>query len=910
MKQSTVEIIKNSLYDFTKRANTLNSIEEKRQFYIKALRVILPFIDADEVIDPNSKEVEQIIVDNFLSIGIETPQIFEDEGYVPWLQDARKDIAWSFYNRYEKYLIQKKKWKTKAVASIDKSSDIILDHMANPKTSNLFSKQGLVIGDIQSGKTANYTALINKAFDSGYKIVVVLAGLTRDLRNQTQGRLDKEVLGYETKNNGRGKQIGVGEFRHLNIEGLTYSDDKKDFGDMKKFFSTHTLDEKSNPILAVVKKNVSVLKHLDKFLTSSLEDCYDENGKLKIPVLIIDDEVDQASVDTKNSESIDEASAINKNIRIILSHLSRYSYVGYTATPFANVFIDPDKNNDIYPKDFILCLQSNEDYCGIKEYFGVDIVDEDNYTSDSVKDLFCNIEDYEELTGGEKMSSKSDINNLNSSLEEAIRSFILAASIKKSRGIDGHNSMLIHIARFKNPASTLKPKVEEYVNDIYHRLKFDTKNMEDEFKSLWENNFKEVSKKRLGENFKDDWNDIEKYLLKTTESIKLNIVVLNGDSNDFLDYSISSTGDYIVIGGDKLSRGLTIEGLVVSYYYRNSKAYDSLLQMGRWFGYRKGWIDVCRVYTTIKFMNDFITVGKVLQKFKADIQEMYDMRLNPRDVGQRIMYSPNLIPTTRNKMRSVETIRISFSNSLQQIITFDRKNRDANLKLTCDFISNLKNSEIRKNKNIVFNNVSPKEVLNYLKKYKDCSDDHEYGNISIKNWISYIENLNQKDELTNWTVVLHSNDNDGNLVKIGNYEVLKPSRTLRDPGDSRKFSLYTVKTNNVPVDFKEIYNESDDEYKKIDHFDPKVEYRNFGPKQALMVIYIVDLYEKELTNEFDPKTSKQKAVRGKLIDDGVSTCAPAIWFSKTVDFEESATVYYANKDFLKIKKDDYDSEDE
>lgn len=907
MRVDTKETIVKFLNSARKVAEKKDSIEEKRNVYIKFLENNLDFLDVDETINPNSEEIEQLINDNFLTIVVKQQQIFEDDGFVPWLEDARKDISWDFYNRYERYLLEIKNWKPKTIGDIDSSSNIILDHIANPKTNNLFNKQGLVIGDIQSGKTANYTALINKAIDAGYKIIIVFAGLTRDLRNQTQRRLDKEVLGFETKNNTRGKTIGVGNIKQLHIEGLTYADEDKDYGDMKKFFSNHTLDNDVNPIIAVVKKNTSVLKHLDDFLTQSQSYCY-TNKKLNIPVLIIDDEVDQASVDTKDSKTFDEASATNKAIRTILGHLNRYSYVGYTATPFANVFIDPDKN-DIYPKDFILCLPTNEDYCGIKEFFGIDVIDDNDDSNDTVMDFYRKIDDYDKLINDDRVNAASEVLNLTPSLEKAIKSFVVASSVKKARGIVGYNSMLINIARFKNPSTSMKPLIENYVRNLYQGLKYDTGNLLNDFKQLWESDFEPISKKRLGDEYKDNWNEISKHLLPTVESINMqHVVVLNGDSSDYLDYADSKTGDYIVIGGDKLSRGLTLEGLVISYYYRNSVTYDSLLQMGRWFGYRNGWMDICRVFTISEFMNNFINVGKVLQKFKSDVQIMYEMRLNPKEVGQKIMVSPTLIPTARNKMRTAQKMKISFSNKIVQVITFNKNNRAYNFELTNDFINSLGEGEIRKNNNIVFKNVDADSVLKYLNDYKDSSNQ-DYGNISVKNWVNYIKKQNENNELTNWTVVLHSlsNNKDGNEEKVGGYTIYKANRTLREVGNSDKFDLYMVKANNDPRDFRDFYDEDSEEYKKIEYRDERKTYPGFDSKQAILAIYVVDLYEKDLLGEFDSKTNKQKATKGKIITDGISTCGPAIWFPKAENEAEAATEYYVNKDY--IRNSSYDSND-
>lgn len=902
MTRETVDLINNLLFGLRNKISKLNSIEEKKSYYLTYLENIKYIFDED--FDVYGDEVNEIITNNFLSISVDKPNVFEADGYTPWLQDERDKINNKFYNRYEKYLVVTKKWIPKAIVSLNNISDVILDHLGNPLSNKNFNKQGLIIGDIQSGKTTNYTAVINKALDAGYKIVIVFAGLTRDLRNQTQTRLDTEILGYKTEMHKKGAPVGVGQFGQLHVEGLTCADGEKDFGDLRKVFTTFTLDNEIQPIVAIVKKNKNILENLLNFLTSSQSNCY-TNGKLNIPVLIIDDEVDQASVDTKNSDDIEDASTINKMIRKILNSLNRYSYVGYTATPFANIFIKPD-NNDIYPKDFIINLPKNEGYCGIKEYFGIDILDNDDNTTDHIQDLFVPIDDYNDLyEEDEIITSKTSSIKLPDSLKSAIDYFIIGSSIKKARRIEGFNSMLIHTTRFKNPSNTLKPLVIDYVGELYHKMKYDFDNCNDTFKNEWLNNFKKVSEKRLGNEFDDQWDSIKDYLFPTIESIQFNhIKVLNGDSGDTLDYNSSSSGDYIIIGGDKLSRGLTLEGLVTSYYYRMTRMYDSLLQMGRWFGYRNGWIDLCRVFTTNEIMQNFVEVGKVLEKFKADIAEMNDCHLNPRDVGQRIMYSPNLIPTARNKMRTSVKIKVSFSNTIQQVITFDRNFKEHNFKLTDNFIRKLNNPSILPNNKVVFKNINSSLVLDYLREYKDCGNYYGYGNINVINWINYIENLNNLGELNDWTIVINSlaKNNFNNQIIIGGFEIYKPSRNLRDVGNPKKMKLYTIKTLNDPTDFREVFPKDSIDYNNIKSFNPRENYPDFNFDKGLLSIYIIDLYEKILTDKFDSKNNRQICIRGDIVSDGQSICAPAIWFPRAKNYEASATTYYVNSDYLKIDK--------
>lgn len=901
-------VILDLLYGVVRRDkfNALSSISEKRNFLLKFLLNNSDYLEFEEPVDLNSEEVLELITDKF-AYASEPAKCFEDEGYVPWLDDKRSSVEWKFYDRYERFLLHNKRWSWDTVSSIKKSTDIILDHMADPESDLFFKKQGLVIGDIQSGKTANYTGLINKAIDAGYKIIIVLAGLTRDLRNQTQRRIDREVLGFETKFNQKGKTIGVGIIDQFIIEGLTYADENRDFGDFKKYFSNHTLDKDSmTPLVAIVKKNISVLENVAKFLRTSQEYCY-RDGKLNAPVLIIDDEVDQASVDTKNADAVENASAVNKAIRKILDSLNRYSYVGYTATPFANVFIDPDKEGDLYPRDFILCLESSRDYCGIKDYFGVDIkTDSDDTTDDHEEDLFVKISDMNDMFGGRKLDAGTSALKLPDSLKNAIRYFILSSAIKKQRGIKEHNSMLIHIARFKTPANTLKPIVEDYLNYLYKKLKYEDNEEICVYYDLWQKKYEPVSRNRLGNDFSDNWDNIKGYLLPAIESAITGVCVVNGDSDDQVDYESTNEGEHIIIGGDKLSRGLTLEGLIVSYYYRKSKMYDSLLQMGRWFGYRNGWIDLCRVFTTVHILNDFINAGRALETFKQDIDDMYREKRNPREVGQKILYSPTLMPTSYSKMRSAQKIKISFSGEVQQLIAFDRKSIPQNYAATEQFISGLGTGIVRKNKKVVFKNISADTILDYLSRYKDA-EDGKYQ-CSVKNWNNYIRNANNHGELINWTVVLSSlnGTTEDGQHKISNYTIWKAGRTLKDEGSPEGQKTLLIKANIDPADFREIFEEDSDIYKSTRHYDKAISYEGFDSTTGLISIYIEDFYEKVFDGYKVSENGVRKRIykRGNPVQDAQNVVGLAIWFPKTKDMEQSAVEVYANKDYIRYLNDD------
>lgn len=264
------------------------------------------------------------------------------------------------------------------------------------------------------------------------------------------------------------------------------------------------------------------------------------------------------------------------------------------------------------------------------------------------------------------------------------------------------------------------------------------------------------------------------------------------------------------------------------------------------------------------------------------------------------MYSPNLIPTARAKMKSTTKYKVSFSGQIQQVITFGREHIKHNFDVAKAFISQLKNGEIRRENKVVFKDVSADLVLDYLRNYREYSNEYGYGFISVQNWIKYIEKLVGKGELTSWTVVLHSVSPSINAdcVKIASYDIYKPKRTLRDVGDSSQFIYYTIKNLSDPKDFAEFFDPKSKEYNMVKHYNPATKYPGFDAQHAIISINVVDLYEKELTDEYNSEKMKFKAKRGRLINDAINTSGPTIWFPHATNYEDSAISYYVTKDYL------------
>lgn len=867
-------------------------------------------------------EIKKMIKEAVVQVE-EKPVIFE-KGYTPWLDSARKDIEWKFYGRYENYLVKKKRWNWGTVQGINKSTDIILDHMKNPRSENFFGIKGLVMGDIQSGKTANYTGLINKSLDAGYKLIIVLAGLTKDLRSQTQKRLDKEVLGYETRPNfQKGNPIGVGEIQgdSFYINAITNSGDSGDLNKKVAEAITTVLNDGMQPLIAVLKKNSSVLQALINNVLSS-DAGAKTNGKFDVPVLIIDDEVDQASVNTKDPNSLLEASSINRLIRTMLQKFNRYSYVGYTATPFANVFINPygfeGDEKDIFPENFIVCLPRPNNYCGVEEYFGLTPIQNQEDDDALRKDLFVAVNDYFELFDKEIQYSKkikvdTPVVRINTSMENAFIHFIIASAIKYSRGIEEHNSMLIHIARFKNAATSMRDIVKKKFEEMFYSYKYGEQKDRDIYFNYWLENMKPVSEDRLQAEFQDSWEIIKEYIPMVFEMTINGVIVVNGDSADVCDYESSNVGQHVIIGGDKLSRGLTLEGLIVSYYHRNSKAYDTLLQMGRWFGYRNGWIDLCRIFTTTDMVNDFINAGIATEMFKQDITDMNAMTLTPEEFGLKVKYSPRLAPTSASKMKSAKKQKISFSESLQQLLTYRKEYVENNRIVTEQFLNDLMDGEQRNNGNVVYKNVDVEKILDYLRRYKES--DELVGSVSIQNWIAYIKKLKEAGELVKWTVVLHSNSNVDEKYRdfFANYKIYKNQNTDRNLYATDDMKDIFLKAVTSPSDFREFYDVDSEEYKLIDSFSANNDLitKTFTKENGLLAIYDIDVYKKEFDKEIELPNGKKRKIykKGDMLNGGMGVIGLGAWFPKTESYENSAVEYYLNSVYLR-KLQEQDAEED
>lgn len=587
-------------------------------------------------------------LESTIGIRVSVGEVIRADNHEPWLLDAKGKINWHYWDSYKQLLISQG-WGPNVVRVLDEDTDNIITECGNPTLEGSWNIRGLVMGDVQSGKTASYSGVIAKAADSGYKVIVLLTGMIEELRKQTQERLDSTFVGRDSREifgrNRNMQAIGAGIYRSKSANVLT-SVDSDFLSANAQVLGGIPLMNINEPILFVIKKNVSPLTNLNEWLEGQRE--LAGLSKHQLPLLIIDDEADNASVNVRKDG--EKPAAINALIRAMLSQFSRSSYVAYTATPFANIFISPDDENDLFPANFIYSLNTPSHYIGASSIFMEDGKHHQQLRDiEDVNDSFPHIHKKDHL-----------VSALPDSLKEAIRVFFLSSAIRDIRGEElRHRSMLVNVSRFTDVQGRIAEKVREFLWALQEEVRqylmsISWKEHPDlvELENVYQAEFFECG---IG------WEEVRSQLNDSIASIK--VVTINQKSADEekLDYTRYKNTEkgrrVIAIGGLTLSRGLTLEGLSVSYFYRNSKAYDTLLQMGRWFGYRQGYEDLFRIWMDTDAQDWYAHIANAVSELRMHFRRMSANRLPPSRFGIRVRaHADSLIVTAQNKMRSGEEV--------------------------------------------------------------------------------------------------------------------------------------------------------------------------------------------------------------------------------------------------------------
>lgn len=624
-------------------------------------------------------EDAMIAIDTRMGAGVSLIDV-EAEHDEEWVF-KRGDIEWTYSDAYEKYL-KGERWHPNVVQSLSDVGTRILGHLQDPTSEGSWDRRGLVIGHVQSGKTANYMGVIAKAADAGYRFIIVIAGIHNNLRKQTQERIDEGFVGRSSDPENR-VPIGVGLDAHY-PHPATLTNINDDFNKRTASQSGWKLNDFSKPIIIVIKKNVWTLDALFKWLKEM--NAQGDGHISDVPMLMIDDEADNASINTNKPEL--DPTRTNSMIRRILGLFAKSCYVGYTATPFANIFINPeaydeDVLDELFPRDFIYCLDAPN------TYFGPETVFLNEVSSSRVVEPITDCEDYLPF------SHKKDheVFELPPSLYHAINQFVVARAIRNLRGHENkHCSMMVNVSRFV----AVQKSVRDYISIYEKKLREAVKaNYAMPDKVADRNSYMQALKSVFLNDFAGsgvEWHEVKAALFGVFDNLRL--YVINSKSDEALDYKKYEKDGIglsaIAVGGLSLSRGLTIEGLCISYMYRNTRMYDTLMQMGRWFGYRPGFDDLCRVYLSPDSIDWYAHIAEASEELRQQIKRMRRDRLSPKQFGLYVKAHPDrLLITAANKMRSGEKITVSqnFSGKLREsyLLTSDETINRENEELIAEY---------------------------------------------------------------------------------------------------------------------------------------------------------------------------------------------------------------------------------
>lgn len=715
-----------------------------------------------------------------IGISIDKPSANHDLEWFSHFSEINQNSN-KYNQRFNLYMAQEKHWSDDMIKDLDRNTTEILNRLGDPKRLDSFKRKGLVIGDVQSGKTANYTSVCNKAVDAGYKIIIVLAGRTNTLRRQTQKRLESDFIGRQKNDANQQKGeilptvvVGVGKYGDVGSNCVeAFTTNANDFSKKVADTTTISINEKMMPKLFVVKKVKSVLDNLAEWLGDVSQ------KTINVPMLLIDDEADDASVNTNGDGN---PTAINACIRRILKLFSQSTYLAVTATPFANILINPfigetnTIDKDLFPEDFIYCLPTPSNYIGSEKMF----------RNDSTSGIVIPIgEDDVKQSFPFKHKKNQDIVALPESLKKAIRFYAITNAVRDVLGYSrDHRSMMINVSRFVDVQNRLKGKVIDFWNDsilLYIKAYSKMGVLALEYYEIKE--IKAVfDESSIGQDYSISWETVQSNLYSSNEHV--DILSINQKSTDTLDYERYERENnremrVIAIGGDCLSRGLTLEGLCVSYFYRNSQMYDTLMQMGRWFGYRSGYDKLIRVWMAEDAEAWYTHISETTEQLKLEVFRMNRNKLKPMEFGYKIRCHPDaLVPTARAKMKNAK-LEVSYAEldvsghlvecpRLHDSVDIINQNTEE-IKRFIKIVSEYGNvSQLENSGDVCIKKVSSKDIANLLRRFKTLDWNFYFDSAtladSIRNtdekWNVFIKN---GFESPPWTIDFFG----GNMYKFG-----------------------------------------------------------------------------------------------------------------------------------------------
>lgn len=837
------------------------------------------------------------------------------DDHAPWVDSRRSEVDPFYWTRYRELLV-KNGWPPLVVGTLDLSTNSLLDLLGNPADKAPWQRRGLVMGDVQSGKTAAYAGLISKAADADYRMIILLTGTLENVRKQTQERLDEAFIGFDSRDYlgpevKRKTRIGVGLIDGRR-DGVVFTSRDRDFRKTAASALNISLDSIKEPVLVVTKKNKAVLGRLADWLRARNAD---HSGRIDLPMLMIDDEADNASINVKDKPG--EATAINKAIRDLLSLFRRSSYVGFTATPFANIFIDPASTaemlgDDLFPRDFIHVLEAPTNYVGMSHLFS-------EQPSPMAGAVLKAIKDGEGWLS-ERHAIDTTPGELPLSMMTALRSFLLASAIRDLRSIGGdaklgggiHRSMLVNVSRFTAVQNAIAGSIQVALEDIrravrlYGALPPRKAAIESEAIAALEATFVEQFPTSEFE-----WDAVLGALHEAIAPVRVQAVNQSTGASS-LDYRVMKAAPgvrVIAVGGNSLSRGLTLEGLSTSYFRRDPRAYDTLLQMGRWFGYREGYEDLCQVWLTEEAEGWFQHVARATGELRRDFARMKRMQATPKEFGLRVRTHPDsvLLITARNKMKSGLDITEVWDVSLMgrgiesSRVYADRKRNQENLELVERLLGRLGTPGSPRGA-AVWRDVEVGPIADFLESFLVHPMNADFQGDSIA---TFLRNAAGGDPLVeHWTVAMPIGG-DGRPVQLSALPGVAIQATKRrvkasyggsllvSGSSARVGSRSDLRHALSPEDFRSLTDKPEDDLRRV-------------MKGPLLVIYLLEGYE------MDPDKT-QVPYRDGLLLPALGLHFPG---SKSADSSKGLIKYRLNrvaqKEFFPEtadEEDDYENDD-
>jgi hypothetical protein len=777
------------------------------------LMTLVPHLAADR------KAILDATLANIVTSVGRAETLVDDSEDVTWLtpESSKGWVHWQWLDAYLKAEIRR---PAQVMKELDKSTNEVIDLLGNPLRDGIWDRRGLVVGHVQSGKTQHYTALTAKALDAGFKLVIILSGIHENLRQQTQERVEELIIGKDSR----------ASFAHSGLR--SWANNRLQYrisGDpVEPLPEIHTLTSVAGdygaavnavfhvtpgqtPVILVVKKNVSILKNLLKWGASIAN-----GGAVSVPTLVIDDEADHSSINTAKLDPETNPTTINTLIRKLLWRCDRVAFVGYTATPYGNIFMDhrsvekrsgrvledlgndrlptigfqDDVGADLFPKSFISNLEAPTNYIGPETVFGHPGDENLGIPRRASLPMQVEVEDADAWLPPKHNKTFTVSPDLPDSLCEALRSFLLSVAARLVLGHEEeHMSMLIHVSRFNDVQEQVTKHVGNELAGLIERLRHGHDPEADwtELEELWTRVF--VSRfeaftthpsQQLVKPVLPAWDAVRAQLFEAFNRITFQNI--NSTTKENLDYKGNDEGLIVAaVGGDRLSRGLTLEGLSISYFLRGAKAFDTLMQMGRWFGYRPGYAHLCRVYAPLSIIQNFRTIALATEELRREFSRMFFLGKRPTEYGLRVREPrADLLVTAMNKMRRGETMRVHFAESLVSSLDIPTDANAKNLEAFRNFVTLLESAygkpkasnKMASNEDGSYHSrwegVAADAVVSFLAAYRAsinvCFEEMKGGATGIAN---FVQAMNAKGELTSWTVALIGNSRLDDLALSG-----------------------------------------------------------------------------------------------------------------------------------------------